>query len=97
VIRGYLDQNTGQFPEVDYGLYYVGSDRCWGAGALFIQRPDQTEFAFVFTLGGVGFTDAPLGGLYRSLFQRLGLDIQKLKEVSPPPAFTSTSQFSSPY
>jgi LPS-assembly protein len=95
VVRGYLDQNTGQFPEVDYGLYYVGSDRCWGAGFLFIQRPDQTEFAFVFTLGGVGFTNSPLSGLYRGLFQRLGLDIQKLKDVPPPPAFASP--FSSPY
>jgi LPS-assembly protein len=79
VVRGYLDQNTGQFPEMNYGLYYVGSSRCWGAGFLFIQRPDQTEFAFVFTLGGVGFTDSPFSGLYRSLFQRLGLDIQRLR------------------
>lgn len=79
VMRGYLDQDTGQFPEINYGLYYVGSSRCWGAGALLIQRPDQTEFAFVFTLGGVGFTDSPFSGLYRGLFQRLGLDIQRLR------------------
>ncbi len=79
VARGYLDQDTGQFPEMNYGLYYVGSSRCWGAGALLIQRPDQTEFAFVFTLGGVGFSDSPFSGLYRGLFQRLGLDIQRLR------------------
>ena len=79
VVRGYFDQKDGVFPEVNYGLYYVGSDRCWGVGALMIQRPDQTEFAFVFTLGGVGFTDSPFSGLYRVLFQRLGLDIQKLR------------------
>jgi LPS-assembly protein len=85
VVRGFLDQNTGSFPEMNYGLYYVGSSRCWGTGVLFIQRPEQTEFAFVFTLGGVGFTDSPFSALYRGLFQRLGLDIQKLREVSPPP------------
>jgi LPS-assembly protein len=80
VVRGYLDQNTGQFPEMNYGLYYVGSSRCWGVGFLYIQRPnDASEYAFVFTLGGVGFTDSPFSGLYRSLFQRLGLDIQKLR------------------
>jgi hypothetical protein len=95
VVRGFLDQNTGQFPEVDYGLYYVGSDRCWGAGVLLAQRPDQTEFAFVFTLGGVGYTDSSLSAVYRGFFQRLGLDIQRLKDVAPPPAYTS--QFSSPY
>jgi LPS-assembly protein len=100
VVRGFLDQNTGQFPEVDYGLYYVGSDRCWGAGLIFIQRPDQTEFAVLFTLGGVGFTDSPLGGVYRYLYQRLGLDIQKLKDVPPPSAFTDVlppPAFASPY
>ena len=79
VIRGYLDQNVGQFPEIDYGLYYVNASRCWGAGFLFIQRPDQTEFAFLFTLGGVGSTDSPFSAVYRGLFQRLGLDIQKLR------------------
>jgi LPS-assembly protein len=79
VARGYYDRNDGVFPEANYGLYYVGSNRCWAVGALMIQRPDQTEFAFVFTLGGVGFTDSPFSGLYRSLFQRLGLDIQKLR------------------
>jgi len=79
VARAYYDRNDGVFPETNYGLYYVGSDRCWGIGALMIQRPDQTEFAFVFTLGGVGFTDSPFSGLYRGLFQRLGLDIQKLR------------------
>jgi len=79
VVQGYYDRKDGVFPEVHYGLYYVGSDRCWGVGALMIQRPDQTEFAFVFTLGGVGFTDSPFSGLYRSLFKRLGLDIQKLR------------------
>ena len=79
VMRGYLDQNTGEFPELNYGLYYVGSSRCWGAGVMLIQRPDQTEFAFLFTLGGVGFSDSPFSGLYRGLFQRLGLDIQRLR------------------
>lgn len=79
VVRGYYDRNDGVFPEMNYGLYYVGADRCWGVGALMIQRPDQTEFAFVFTLGGVGFTDSPFSGVYRGLFQRLGLDIQKLR------------------
>jgi len=79
VTRGYLDQDTGQFPELNYGLYYVGSSRCWGAGVMLIQRPDQTEFAVLFTLGGVGFSDSPFSGLYRGLFQRLGLDIQRLR------------------
>jgi len=79
VVRGYFDQNARTFPEMNYGLYYVGAGRCWGTGFLFIQRPDQTEFAFVFTLGGVGVTDSPFNALYRSLFQRLGLDIQKLR------------------
>ena len=79
VVRGYFDQNARTFPEINYGLYYVGASRCWGTGFLFIQRPDQTEFAFVFTLGGVGVTDSPFNALYRSLFQRLGLDIQKLR------------------
>jgi len=79
VVRGYFDQNERTFPEMNYGLYYVGASRCWGTGFLFIQRPDQTEFAFVFTLGGVGVTDSPFNALYRSLFQRLGLDIQKLR------------------
>lgn len=79
VVRGFLDQEDGVFPEINYGLYYVSKCRCWGAGALLVQRPDQTEFAFLFTLGGVGFTDSPFSGLYRGLFQRLGLDIQKLR------------------
>jgi LPS-assembly protein len=79
VARGYLDQDTGQFPELNYGLYYVGSSRCWGAGIMLNQRPDQTEFAVLFTLGGVGFSDSPFSGLYRGLFQRLGLDIQRLR------------------
>jgi len=79
VARGYLDQHTGKFPEVNYGLYYVGASRCWGAGVMLLQRPDQTEFAFLFTLGGVGFSDSPSSGLFRGLFQSLGLDIQKLR------------------
>ncbi len=79
VTRGYYDKDDGVFPEINYGLYYVGSNRCWGVGALLIQRPDQTEYAFVFTLGGVGFSDSPFSGLYRGLFSRLGLDIQKLR------------------
>ena len=93
VIRGYYDAQNGRFPEVDYGLYYVNASRCWGVGALLIDRgqipgvaPAQTEFAFLFTLGGVGSTESPLSAVYRGLFQRLGLDIQKLREVSPPPS-----------
>lgn len=79
VARGFFDQEDGVFPELNYGLYYVGSSRCWGVGVLLIQRPDQTEFAFLFTLGGVGFSDSPFSGLYRGLFQQLGLDIQRLR------------------
>ena len=93
VIRGYYDAQTGRLPEVDYGLYYVNPSRCWGVGALLIERgqipgvaPAQTEFAFLFTLGGVGSTESPFSAVYQRLFQRLGLDIQKLREVSPPPA-----------
>ena len=84
VIRGFLDQTNWAFPEMDYGLYYVNPSRCWGAGFLFLQRPDQTEFAFVFTLGGVGYTESPLSAVYEGLFQRLGLDIQKLRALAPP-------------
>ncbi len=84
VVRGFLDQNARTFPEMDYGLYYVNPSRCWGAGFLFLQRPDQTEFAFVFTLGGVGYTESPLSAVYEGLFQRLGLDIQKLRALAPP-------------
>jgi LPS-assembly protein len=80
VSRGYYDREDGVFPEVNYGLFYVGSSRCWGVGAFFIQRPGQaSEYAFVFTLGGVGYTDSPFSALYRALFGRLGLDIQKLR------------------
>jgi LPS-assembly protein len=93
VVRGYYDGQTGRFPEVDYGLYYVNPSRCWGVGALVIERgqipgvaPAQTEFAFLFTLGGVGYTESPIDAVYRSLFQRLGLDIQKLRAAAPPPS-----------
>lgn len=92
VARGFFDQVTGKFPEKSYGLYYVGASRCWGAGLMVIQRPTQTaqtaetEFALLFTLGGVGFADSPSSGssgvassLFVGLFQRLGLDIQKLR------------------
>jgi LPS-assembly protein len=80
VSRGFYDKNDGVFPEINYGLFYVGSNRCWGVGAFFIQRPgQQSEYAFVFTLGGVGYTDSPFSALYRQLFSRLGLDIQKLR------------------
>jgi LPS-assembly protein len=80
VTRGYYDRNDGVFPEINYGLYYVGSNGCWGVGAFFIQRPGQdSEYAFVATLGGVGYTDSPFSALYRALFSRLGLDIQKLR------------------
>lgn len=102
VVRGYYDATTGRFPEVDYGLYYVNTSRCWGVGVLLLQTGQipgiaaaGTEYAVVFTLGGIGFSDSPLSGLYRGLFQRLGLDIQKLKDMPPPPAFASP--FSSPY
>jgi LPS-assembly protein len=80
VTHAYFDKNAGVFPEINYGLFYVGADRCWGVGFLYIQRPaHNSEFAFVFTLGGVGYTDSPFSGLYRALFGRLGLDIQKLR------------------
>jgi LPS-assembly protein len=80
VTRGYYDKKEGVFPEINYGLYYVGSNGCWGVGAFYIQRPGQaSEYAFVLTLGGVGYTDSPFSALYRSLFSRLGLDIQKLR------------------
>jgi LPS-assembly protein len=80
VTNGYYDKHAGVFPEVNYGLYYVGQDRCWGVGFFYIQRPAQTsEYGVVFTLGGVGYTDSPFSALYRSLFGRLGLDIQKLR------------------
>jgi hypothetical protein len=80
VARGYFDKNDGVFPEINYGLYYVGSNRCWGVGAFYIQRPGQaSEYAFVFSLGGVGYSDSPFSALYRTLFERLGLDIQRLR------------------
>jgi LPS-assembly protein len=77
VTRGFFDKNDGVFPEINYGLYYVGSNRCWGVGFFYIQRPGlASEYAFVFSLGGVGYSDSPFSGLYRSLFERLSLDIQ---------------------
>ena len=80
VTRGFFDKNDGVFPEINYGLFYVGSNRCWGVGAFFIQRPGQaSEYAFVFSLGGVGYSDSPFSALYRTLFDRLGLDIQRLR------------------
>jgi LPS-assembly protein len=79
VTRGFYDKNDDVFPEINYGLYYVGADRCWGVGALLIQRPGQLEYAFVFTLGGVGSTESPFSVVYRPLFGRLGLDTQKLR------------------
>src|SRR5207244_3230332 len=60
VVRGYFDQNARTFPEMNYGLYYVGTGRCWGTGFLFIQRPEQTEVAFVFTLGAVATGGTPM-------------------------------------
>ncbi len=86
VVRGYLDQNARTFPEIDYGLYYVNSSRCWGVGFLLLQQPNQTEYAVLFTLGGVGYTESPLSAVYEGLFQRLGLDIQKLRDMAPPPS-----------
>jgi LPS-assembly protein len=80
VTRGYWDAHNGVFPEINYGVFYVGASRCWGVGAFLIQRPgQQSEYAFVATLGGVGYTDSPFSALYRSLFSLLGLDIQKLR------------------
>jgi hypothetical protein len=80
VTRGYWDARNGIFPEINYGVFYVGASRCWGVGAFLIQRPgQQSEYAFVATLGGVGYTDSPFSALYRSLFSLLGLDIQKLR------------------
>jgi LPS-assembly protein len=80
VTRGFFDEKDGVFPEINYGLYYVGANRCWGIGFFYIQRPGQaSEYSFAVTLGGVGYSDSPFGGLYRALFGRLGLDIQKLR------------------
>src|SRR5207244_882532 len=79
VINGYYDKHTGVFPEVNYGLFYVGADRCWGVGFFYIQRPNQnSEWAAVFTLGGVGYTDSRFSWLYRSIFGRLGADVHRL-------------------
>src|SRR2546427_9879943 len=44
---------------------------------------DALPISFLFTLGGVGSTESPFSAVYQRLFQRLGLDIQKLREVSP--------------
>ncbi len=95
VVRGYYDAHAGIFPEVDYGLYYVNPSRCWGVGAMILQRgqipgvaPSSVEFAFAITLGGVGYTETPLSALYEGLFNRLGLDIQKLRTIGPPASST---------
>ena len=55
--KGYYDVKNGRSPEYDAVGLYQNPCKCWSLGLYYLQFPDRTQYNFMFSMTGVGWTE----------------------------------------
>ena len=55
--KGYYDVKNGRSPEYDVVGLYQNPCKCWSLGLYYLQFPDRTQYNFMFSMTGVGWTE----------------------------------------
>jgi LPS-assembly protein len=89
--RTYYDVKNGMSPETDLVGVYQNPCRCWSLGLYYIKFPDRTQFNFLISLTGIGFTEADGTELMKKILNPLLKDEKGLPWPTSPARRTSTS------
>jgi LPS-assembly protein len=55
--KGYYDVENGRVPELDVVGLYQNPCKCWSLGLYYLQFPDRSQYNFMFSLTGIGWTE----------------------------------------
>ncbi|HEY5626730.1 MAG TPA: LPS assembly protein LptD [Nitrospira sp.] len=55
--KGYYDVKKGRSPEYDVVALYQNPCKCWSLGLFYLQFPDRTQYNFMLSLTGIGWTE----------------------------------------
>jgi LPS-assembly protein len=89
--RSYYDVKNGMSPETDLVGVYQNPCRCWSLGLYYIKFPDRTQFNFLISLTGIGFTEADGTELMKRILNPLLKDEKGLPWPTSPTKRSSTS------
>jgi len=55
--KGYYDVKNGRSPEYDVVALYQNPCKCWSLGLYYLQFPDRSQYSFMLSLTGIGWTE----------------------------------------
>ncbi|MBI5314918.1 MAG: LPS-assembly protein LptD [Nitrospirae bacterium] len=81
--KGYYDVKNGRSPEYDIVGLYQNPCKCWSLGLFYVQFPDRTQYFFMLSLTGIGWTDSYGTAVVRSILSPLLIGEKGLPWASP--------------
>jgi LPS-assembly protein len=81
--KGYYDVKNGSSPEYDIVGLYQNPCKCWSLGLFYVQFPDRTQYFFMLSLTGIGWTDSYGTAVVRSILSPLLIGEKGLPWASP--------------
>jgi LPS-assembly protein len=69
--KGYYDVKNGRSPEYDVVALYQNPCKCWSLGLYYLEFPDRTQYTFMLSLTGVGWTENFGTAVLRSILSPL--------------------------
>jgi LPS-assembly protein len=81
--KGYYDVKTGKSPEYDVVALYQNPCKCWSLGLFYLQFPDRTQYNFMLSLTGIGWTENYGTAVIRSILSPLLIGEKGLPWAAP--------------
>lgn len=69
--KGYYDVKNRRSPEFDIVALYQNPCKCWSLGLYYVQFPDRQQYAFMFNMTGIGWTENAGTSVMRSILSPL--------------------------
>ena len=81
--KGYYDVKNGKSPEYDVVALYQNPCKCWSLGLFYLQFPDRTQYNFMLSLTGIGWTENYGTAVLRSILSPLLIGEKGLPWAAP--------------
>jgi LPS-assembly protein len=81
--KGYYDVKTGKSPEYDVVALYQNPCKCWSLGLFYMQFPDRTQYNFMLSLTGIGWTENYGTAVIRNILSPLLIGEKGLPWAAP--------------
>jgi len=69
--KSYYDVKNGRVPELDVVALYQNPCKCWSLGLYYLQFPDRSQYNFMLSLTGIGWTDNAGTAVLKSILSPL--------------------------